>query len=40
MNIVLEDAVEEGPGSERTDIGSIVIRGNSIVVVEALEKVT
>ncbi|KAJ3332824.1 hypothetical protein HDU76_012947 [Blyttiomyces sp. JEL0837] len=40
MNIVLEDAIEEVSPSEKTNIGMIVIRGNSIVVMEALEKIS
>ncbi|KAI8609447.1 small nuclear ribonucleoprotein G-like protein [Chytriomyces sp. MP71] len=39
MNIVLEDATEEIGATNRVDIGMIVIRGNSIVVMEALEKI-
>ncbi|KAJ3030967.1 UNVERIFIED_CONTAM: hypothetical protein HDU68_007167 [Siphonaria sp. JEL0065] len=39
MNIVLEDATEEVSATDRQDIGMIVIRGNSIVVMEALEKI-
>ncbi|KAJ3353290.1 hypothetical protein HDU83_006970 [Entophlyctis luteolus] len=39
MNIVLEDATEEISATDRADIGMIVIRGNSIVVMEALEKI-
>ncbi|KAI8620351.1 small nuclear ribonucleoprotein G-like protein [Chytriomyces sp. MP71] len=39
MNIVLEDATEEISATNRVDIGMIVIRGNSIVVMEALEKI-
>ncbi|KAJ3141398.1 hypothetical protein HK100_007228 [Physocladia obscura] len=39
MNIVLEDATEEVSPTDRQDIGMIVIRGNSIVVMEALEKI-
>ncbi|KAI8841804.1 small nuclear ribonucleoprotein G-like protein [Chytriomyces cf. hyalinus JEL632] len=39
MNIVLEDATEEVSATDRQDMGMIVIRGNSIVVLEALEKI-
>ncbi|KAI9593641.1 hypothetical protein BDF19DRAFT_471792 [Syncephalis fuscata] len=39
MNIVLDDAVEEVSSSERNNIGMIVIRGNSIVSMEALERI-
>ncbi|KAI9331126.1 hypothetical protein DFJ73DRAFT_630816 [Zopfochytrium polystomum] len=39
MNIVLEDAVEEVSATEKTEIGMVVIRGNSVIVMEALEKI-
>lgn len=39
LNIVLDDAVEEKKGGEKEDIGQVVIRGNSVVMMEALEKV-
>ncbi|KAI9893437.1 MAG: Serine/threonine-protein kinase smg1 [Vezdaea aestivalis] len=39
LNIVLDDAVEEGPGGEKTAIGMVVIRGNSVVMLEALERI-
>ncbi|RKP26640.1 hypothetical protein SYNPS1DRAFT_13925 [Syncephalis pseudoplumigaleata] len=39
MNIVLDEAVEEVSSSERNNIGMIVIRGNSIVSMEALERI-
>ncbi|KAL2916488.1 hypothetical protein HK105_203921 [Polyrhizophydium stewartii] len=39
MNVVLEEAYEEISESERTPMGSIVIRGNSISVIEALERI-
>lgn len=37
LNVVLEDAVEEKSNGEVQKIGSAVIRGNSIVFMEALE---
>eukprot|EP01115_Flamella_aegyptia_P014511 TRINITY_DN83004_c2_g2_i1.p1 TRINITY_DN83004_c2_g2~~TRINITY_DN83004_c2_g2_i1.p1 ORF type:complete len:79 (+),score=6.26 TRINITY_DN83004_c2_g2_i1:29-265(+) len=37
MNLVLEDSIEEVSASERNEIGLIVLRGNSIVMVEPLE---
>ncbi|KAK9454926.1 hypothetical protein V1511DRAFT_501349 [Dipodascopsis uninucleata] len=40
LNIVLDDAVEEKSGGERVPIGTIVIRGNSVVMMEALERVS
>ena len=39
MNIVLEDAIEEITNTERNSIGMVVVRGNSIVMIEALEKI-
>ncbi|EGF80195.1 hypothetical protein BATDEDRAFT_11709 [Batrachochytrium dendrobatidis JAM81] len=39
MNIVLEDASEELGDGEKNFLGSIVVRGNSIGVLEAIEKV-
>ncbi|WRX24314.1 Sm domain [Theobroma cacao] len=38
MNLVVDNTVEVN-GNERTDIGMVVIRGNSVVTVEALEPV-
>jgi len=34
LNIVLDDAVEEKPGGERQRLGMVVIRGNSVVMLE------
>lgn len=34
MNIVLDDAVEEKPSGERQRLGMVVIRGNSVVMLE------
>jgi len=39
LNVVLDDAVEEVSASEKHNIGMIVIRGNSIVMLECLERV-
>ena len=39
MNIVLEDTIEEVSSGERNSIGMVVVRGNSIVMLEALEKI-
>ncbi|KAJ0081365.1 hypothetical protein Patl1_11479 [Pistacia atlantica] len=36
MNLVVDNTVEVN-GNEKTDIGMVVIRGNSVVTVEALE---
>ncbi|KIV89526.1 hypothetical protein PV10_06919 [Exophiala mesophila] len=38
LNIVLDDALEEKPGGERERLGMVVIRGNSVVMLEALER--
>eukprot|EP00472_Partenskyella_glossopodia_P007982 CAMPEP_0197525588 /NCGR_PEP_ID=MMETSP1318-20131121/13088_1 /TAXON_ID=552666 /ORGANISM="Partenskyella glossopodia, Strain RCC365" /LENGTH=76 /DNA_ID=CAMNT_0043079143 /DNA_START=126 /DNA_END=356 /DNA_ORIENTATION=+ len=38
MNIVLEETVEEVSEQERNPIGMTVIRGNSIVMMECVEK--
>lgn len=34
LNIVLDDALEERPGGEKVRIGMVVIRGNSVVMLE------
>ncbi|KAL0089686.1 LSM domain-containing protein [Phycomyces blakesleeanus] len=39
MNIVLDEAVEEISETEKNQIGMIVIRGNSIALLEALERI-
>jgi len=39
MNLVLDDTIEEVSASERNDIGMVVIRGNSVVMLEPLEKI-
>ncbi|RMZ78849.1 hypothetical protein DV738_g3636, partial [Chaetothyriales sp. CBS 135597] len=38
LNIVLDEAVEEKAGGERQRLGMVVIRGNSVVMLEALER--
>ncbi|PRP86029.1 small nuclear ribonucleoprotein G [Planoprotostelium fungivorum] len=38
MNLVLEDAVEQVSASEKNEIGMVVIRGNSVVMMEPLER--
>ncbi|CAP86377.1 Pc20g10480 [Penicillium rubens Wisconsin 54-1255] len=40
MNIVLDEAFEEKEGGEKVPIGMSVIRGNSVVMLEALERIT
>ncbi|KAL1887768.1 Serine/threonine-protein kinase smg1 [Sporothrix stenoceras] len=39
LNIVLDEAVEEKDSGEKVKIGMVVIRGNSIVMLEALERI-
>ncbi|RFN55583.1 small nuclear ribonucleoprotein g [Fusarium flagelliforme] len=39
LNIVLDEAVEEKDNGEKVRIGMIVIRGNSVVMLEALERI-
>ncbi|OBA20004.1 putative small nuclear ribonucleo protein G (snRNP-G) [Metschnikowia bicuspidata var. bicuspidata NRRL YB-4993] len=39
MNITMADALEHDPKGEQLALGTIVVRGNSIVSVEALEKI-
>ncbi|KAF4548319.1 Small nuclear ribonucleoprotein G [Elsinoe fawcettii] len=38
LNIVLDDAIEERADGNKVRIGQVVIRGNSVVMLEALEK--
>ncbi|KAL8215274.1 hypothetical protein R6Q57_004723 [Mikania cordata] len=38
MNLVIDNTVEVN-GDEKIDIGMVVIRGNSVVIVETLEPV-
>ncbi|KAJ9197392.1 hypothetical protein DTO166G4_5486 [Paecilomyces variotii] len=40
MNIVLDEAVEEKSGGEKARLGMVVIRGNSVVMLEALERIS
>jgi small nuclear ribonucleoprotein G len=39
MNMVMEEVIEHVSETEKNQIGSVVIRGNSIIVVEALERI-
>lgn len=39
MNLVLDETVEEVSATEKHNIGMVVIRGNSVVIMEALENV-
>lgn len=39
LNIVLDDATEEKAGGARDHIGMVVIRGNAVVMLEALDRI-
>lgn len=39
MNLVLEDTIEHTNDGEKNEIGMIMIRGNSIVLWECLDKI-
>lgn len=39
MNLVLDQTVEEVSATERNEIGMVVIRGNSVVMMEPLDRV-
>lgn len=39
MNIVLDNAVEEKDNGDKETLGMVVIRGNSVVMLEALERI-
>ncbi|QSL64145.1 hypothetical protein MERGE_000300 [Pneumocystis wakefieldiae] len=39
LNIVLDEVVEELCGGEKRPIGTVVVRGNSVVMIEALERI-
>lgn len=39
MNLVVDDSVEETKSGERRNIGMVVIRGNSVVLLESQERV-
>ncbi|GAM82752.1 hypothetical protein ANO11243_007380 [Dothideomycetidae sp. 11243] len=38
LNIVLDDAIEEKSNGEKVRMGQAVIRGNSVVMLEAMER--
>ncbi len=42
LNVVLEDAINESPGGGGggDDIGTVVIRGNSIIQFESVDRIT
>jgi hypothetical protein len=39
LNIVLDEATEARPNGEKVRIGMCVIRGNSVVMLEALDRI-
>eukprot|EP00619_Florenciella_sp_RCC1007_P012655 CAMPEP_0205921226 /NCGR_PEP_ID=MMETSP1325-20131115/12499_1 /ASSEMBLY_ACC=CAM_ASM_000708 /TAXON_ID=236786 /ORGANISM="Florenciella sp., Strain RCC1007" /LENGTH=76 /DNA_ID=CAMNT_0053289009 /DNA_START=60 /DNA_END=290 /DNA_ORIENTATION=+ len=39
MNLVLDETIEERSATERNPIGMVVIRGNSIIQFECLDRV-
>ncbi|KAM3850837.1 LOW QUALITY PROTEIN: small nuclear ribonucleoprotein G-like [Vipera latastei] len=39
MNLVIDECVEMAPVRQQNNIGMVVIRGNSIIMLEALERV-
>jgi len=39
MNLVVDDSVEETKSGEKRNIGMVVIRGNSVVLLESQERV-
>ncbi|KAF2118350.1 hypothetical protein BDV96DRAFT_462177, partial [Lophiotrema nucula] len=39
LNVVLDEALEEKPGGEKNRIGMVVIRGNAVVMLEALDRI-
>ncbi|KAG8913023.1 hypothetical protein FRC01_004773 [Tulasnella sp. 417] len=39
LNLVIDDAVEETSPAQKTPMGTIVIRGNSVTTMETLEAV-
>uniref|UniRef100_A0A6G5ADX3 Small nuclear ribonucleoprotein G n=1 Tax=Rhipicephalus microplus TaxID=6941 RepID=A0A6G5ADX3_RHIMP len=39
MNLVLDEAVEETKGGEKHNIGMVVVRGNSIILLESQERI-
>ncbi|CAG9762519.1 unnamed protein product [Ceutorhynchus assimilis] len=39
MNLVVDESLEEGRNGSKKNIGMVVIRGNSIVMLEALDRI-
>ena len=40
MNVVLDDTIEHVSSTERNNLGMVVIRGNSIVILELMDNQT
>ncbi|KAL5612311.1 hypothetical protein BROUX41_000154 [Berkeleyomyces rouxiae] len=39
LNIVLDEAFEEKEGGQKVPLGMVAIRGNSVIMLEALERI-
>ncbi|EFX72260.1 probable small nuclear ribonucleoprotein G [Daphnia pulex] len=39
MNLVIDETVEEVKDGSKNNIGMVVVRGNSIIMLEALERI-
>ncbi|KAK4337331.1 hypothetical protein RND71_043502 [Anisodus tanguticus] len=39
MNLVVDEAYEETKTGDKIDIGMVVIRGNSVILLEALDRI-
>jgi len=39
MNLVIDETIEETKEGNRNNIGMVVVRGNSIIMLEALERI-
>jgi len=39
MNLVLDETVEDTRQGEKTPIGMVVVRGNSVLLIEALDRI-
>ncbi|NXT23316.1 RUXG protein, partial [Syrrhaptes paradoxus] len=39
MNLVIDECVEMASGGQQNNIGMVVIRGNSVIMLQALERV-
>jgi small nuclear ribonucleoprotein G len=40
MNLVLDNTIEEVSQTERNNIGMVVVRGNSVVMIEPLQSIS